>query len=107
MQVFQNNENNASISFELLLVSHPPDNKELDIAFRGRDGELDLVVCYRDFGIQSTLVVQVGVHLDPSSDKLRDVDAHVGDELQASGRHEGQLVLGSGSKKLMILLFSG
>lgn len=85
-----------------MLVNHPPDTEELDIAFRRRDGELELAVGESDLSVQSTPMVQVGVHLDSSSDKLRDMGAHVGDELHTSRGHERELVLGGGNERLMM-----
>ncbi|KAG7239698.1 hypothetical protein INR49_028634 [Caranx melampygus] len=68
--------------------------KELCGALWSWDGKLDLVLLHGDLGIECTLMVHAGVHLNGGHDKLWDMDSHLSHELNSNRGHELQLLLG-------------
>lgn len=57
------------------------------------DGKLDLVVLHGDLGLECTLMVHAGVHLNGGLDKFGDIYSHFGDKFNSDGGLEHQLVL--------------
>lgn len=70
-----------------------PDAEDPGFSLWGGDGKLQLTVVHGDLGIECTLVVHAGVHLNSGHNKFRYADPHLSDKLDSYGRHEGQLLL--------------
>lgn len=66
-----------------LLFCVLPDSQELCGVPWSRNGKLDLALLHDDLGIESTLMVHVGLHLNSRNNKFWHMDSHLSHELHS------------------------
>lgn len=71
------------ITLECSNCHYLPDSQQLDGTLWCGDAELDLALAHAKLSIELALVVQGGVPLSGSHDKLRHMDSHPGHKLHS------------------------
>lgn len=92
---FKNHRSNILLSLneKQFFGTFVPDAEDSCSCLWGRDGKFHLAVIHGDLGIECTLMVHAGVHLNSGRNKFRDMDPHLSNKLDSYRRHEGQLLL--------------